>query len=120
MSDRGFSLIEVLVALSVFSIAAVSLVELTGNTNRSARRIDAHVIAGIEADNHLALLQAGEFEPEPGFKSGNSTQLGRELAWREQVTAAPVDGLLLAEVTIADPDTEEQLAQRHLLLEARP
>lgn len=118
MTDRGFSLIEVLVSLAVFSIAAIGLAQLTSEAGRNANRVDKHVIAGIEADNRLALIMV-RHESEQG-QNGSVVQYGHELDWQEELKAGPVEGLLIAEVRVRDASTNELLAARQLLIRERP
>src|SRR5690606_12602256 len=47
----GFSLIELLVALAVFSLVALALLNLAGENTRTAVVIEERVLAGVVADN---------------------------------------------------------------------
>ena len=47
----GFSLIEMLVALAVFSLAVIALLHLAGQNTRAASVIEERVLAGVVADN---------------------------------------------------------------------
>ena len=74
MTDRGFSLIEALVAMAVLAVAAVSLL---GGTERHAIRVDeieGRIAARWVAEYHLTALRLG-LSPAP-----DSEMLGR--AWR--------------------------------------
>lgn len=42
----GFTLIEMLVALAVFALAAMALLNLSGEATRSAVRLEARTLAG--------------------------------------------------------------------------
>ena len=53
ISEAGFTLIEVLVALSIFAIAAVAIVQLTGQTARTAVAVEGRALAAIAADNAM-------------------------------------------------------------------
>ena len=53
-SQQGFTLVEVLVALGVFSIAAMSLAHLGNETLVGARHVDQRFLATVEADNLMA------------------------------------------------------------------
>src|SRR3546814_11896301 len=48
---RGFSLIEILVAMAVFSLVALALLNLAGENTRSAVVIEERVLAGVVSDN---------------------------------------------------------------------
>ena len=56
MSQRGFTLIEVLVALSIISIAALTLVRLDAYAVRTAGDLDESTVAGIVAQNRAVEL----------------------------------------------------------------
>ena len=51
--EAGFTLIEVLVALSIFAIAAIAIVQLTGQTARTAVAIEGRALSAIAADNAM-------------------------------------------------------------------
>ncbi|HBF90939.1 MAG TPA: hypothetical protein DDX09_07205, partial [Hyphomonas atlantica] len=56
--EHGFTLVEVLVALGVFSIAAMSLAHLGNETLVGARHVDQRFLATVEADNQIAEIMA--------------------------------------------------------------
>ena len=84
--EQGFTLIEIMVALAVFSLAVLALVRLEGATVRGASIIDEDVAAELVARN-VALDALTEAEaPVPGRTSGAETNGGR--AWRSSCGAA--------------------------------
>jgi type II secretion system protein I len=69
-STRGFTLIEVLCALVIASLALVSLLEAMGGSQRAARRLQDHLGATILARSILA--QEGQtFISPSGDKAGD-------------------------------------------------
>jgi general secretion pathway protein I len=54
-SEAGFTLIEMLVALSVFSIAALALLRLDGFAVSTAADLDTRMLARIVVQNEAAL-----------------------------------------------------------------
>ncbi|MCA8901114.1 MAG: type II secretion system minor pseudopilin GspI [Hyphomonas sp.] len=120
MTDRGFSLMEVLVALSVFSIAAISLVHLVSGLSTGAQQLNVKTLASIEADTRLALLVSEPDAPVILSRSGNSEQLGRELSWTESVSTTTMEGVFLAEVRVLSEDGKVLLADRQQLIGAAP
>ena len=51
MSDRGFTLVEVMAALMIFSVAIVGLVGVNNQGLRTVNAIEQKMIAGVVADN---------------------------------------------------------------------
>lgn len=116
MTERGFTLVEVLVALVVFSVAAISLAHLTTETTAGARHTRMASLARIEADNLIvsaaidpALLQAGE-------RSGMSVQRGQQFDWTRRIELHNGGRLASVEVTVLDGQTGQKLADRATLV----
>ena len=56
MTDRrarrdGFTLVEMLVAMAVFGLSAMALLNLAGENTRSAARVESRTLGGVVADN---------------------------------------------------------------------
>lgn len=109
----GFSLIEMLVALSVFALAILALLNLSGENTRSAALAEERVLAGVVADNHAveAMLLPAEQLADAGGQERNG---GRDWQWTRVRTATP-EGLLLVVVQVRDPASGQLVAERRLL-----
>ena len=74
MSDRrsqnGFTLIEMLVALAIFSLAALALLRLQGGTLRSTAHLRDGIVAGIVARNVVVEASTDAAPPTLGRTSG--------------------------------------------------
>lgn len=98
--EAGFTLVEVMVALAVFSLAALALVRLQGVTIATTAQLDERLLGGIVAQNQAteALLLA----PTPG--RGEEMAGGRRWRWQRQVRATADPRLLRIDVLVTDSD----------------
>lgn len=117
-TQHGFTLVEVLVALGVFSIAAMALAHLGNETLVGARHVDQRFLAMVEADNILAETTVRSSVIPAGVESGESVQRGRKLAWRRTISPAGRDGLYVLSVTVSDAGTGQQLVTRQTFMRA--
>jgi general secretion pathway protein I len=85
----GFTLVEVLVALAIISIALLAALRVAGAGTNSVGDLRARLLAGWVAENVLAEQQARGEWLEPGIKRGTQHQGGIEFSWREDVIATP-------------------------------
>jgi len=85
----GFTLIEVLVALAIVSIALLSALRAAGQGTSNVDELRSRLLAGWVAENLLAEHRARADWLPLGIQRGTSRQGGRDFAWREEVIATP-------------------------------
>ena len=85
----GFTLVEVLVALAIMSIALLAALRVAGGGTSSVGELRARLLAGWVAENLLAEQRARGEWPSLGIQRGTQRQGGIEFAWREEVIATP-------------------------------
>lgn len=103
-SESGFTLLEMLVALSVISIAALALVRLDAYAVRTAGDLDESTMAGIVAQNRAVELWTDPAPPTIGSSAIGVANAGRN--WRvEQRVAKTADDALLRIDLLVRPES---------------
>ena len=100
--QAGFSLIEMMVALAVFALAAMALIRLEGAIIRSASSLDRTMMAQIVARNVAVETLTDAQPPVTGVSNGVEDNGGR--SWNWQRIAAPLgdQGAVRVDVTVSD------------------
>jgi len=96
--QSGFTLIEMLVALSVFSIAALALLRLDSFAIATTADLDSRLIAQIVVQNEAALLATDTGSIVRGTSSREVTNGGRLFGVRQ--TVAPTDDPRLVRIDV--------------------
>ena len=97
---RGFTLIEVLVALAIVTIGmAAVLGALTSSANTSVYMRDK-TFAQWVALNQIALLRLSGQMTATGNSDGDTDFAGRKWHWRREVTATQVPGVVRIDVKV--------------------
>lgn len=102
MSNKGFTLIEIMVALAVFALAALALVRLEGATLRGAGFVDSATLAQIVARNVAVEAMTDAQPPAAGRTEGVETNGGRPWRWTREVRAIGDGQVLRIDVAVAD------------------
>ena len=107
--ERGFTLIEMLVALAIFALAALALLRLQGGTLRSTARLQEGIVATIVARNVVVEAVTDAAPPTLGRTSGSEVNAGRRWNWTRVVGRTGEARLQQVTVTVAD-ETGRQAA----------
>lgn len=108
--EGGFTLIEVLVAMVVFSIAIVGLTRAGGESSRAVGAIEDKMLAGIAADNVLVLGRVKRLEK--GTKRSEETVMGRVFDVERITTETEAKGFYQIRVKVRSKDGEQVIIDR--------
>jgi general secretion pathway protein I len=97
---RGFTLLEVLVALAIVAIALTAAVRAAGVSLDSSAQVKERMFATWIAQNRLAELTARHTFPELGSRTGPAAQAGRNFTWEEIVGPTPNDSFRRVEIRV--------------------
>lgn len=98
--SRGFTLVEVLVALAILAVALAAASRAAALMAGSSVTLREHLLASWVAQNRLAELQARRAWPNPGRREGEVEQAGLRLLWRETVSPTPNMAFRRVEVSV--------------------
>lgn len=97
---RGFTLIEVLVALGIVAVALAAGVRATASMTRNAERQSDLLLAQLCAENALVNVRLSRQMPAVGDNTTGCEQAGRSLLVRLSVQATPNPNFLRVEAQI--------------------
>jgi general secretion pathway protein I len=109
---RGFTLIEILVALAIIAVALAAGMRALAQSADSATALKARTLALWVAQNRLAAAQVATPWPALGRYRGDAMQAGAQFLWREVVTATPNPAFRRIEITVMEPDRPEYQVAR--------
>lgn len=87
--QNGFTLVEVLVALAVLTIALAAVMRAMSQSIDTSAGLRDRTVAMWVAQNRLTTHQVQRDFPSLDTTEGDAEMAGRTWRWREQVTAAP-------------------------------
>lgn len=98
----GFTLLEMLVALAIFSLAALTLLKLVGATLTSAGDLDGRAMARIVARNIAVETLTDPAAPSLGETEGRVDNAGRQWRWQRRTSRLDDDRLARVDITVFD------------------
>lgn len=116
MNERGFTLVEILVALAVVSISLVGLIKAQGQQTQNLAYFEQKTFADLIAANLATDLRLNETTPL-GDKSGKETLAQRTWHWRILTRETPNDGIAQAVISVYEPSKQKPNLEAEALSE---
>ncbi|MBT1446087.1 type II secretion system minor pseudopilin GspI [Shewanella sp. JM162201] len=102
--ERGMTLLEVMMALVIFAIAAISLTKSMSEMMANLPILEERTLAQWVADNQMVDARLETGFPELGKKDGETELAGRTWYWRKEVIKTTDDNFRLIRIKISDDD----------------
>jgi general secretion pathway protein I len=101
--ERGFTLLEVLIALMVISISLVAIAGEMISMLNAANTMRERTYASWIAHNKITEMRLANVVPEVSTSSGELDYANTEWAWRAVISETGVDNLFRVDVSISYP-----------------
>jgi general secretion pathway protein I len=99
---RGFTLLEVLIALAIVALSAGALLGSVTSSTSNVIYLKERTLAEWVALNRLAEIRMDVNMPGTGKRKGSSVMGGMRWEWEEEVTELPFEGLFRIDVRAHD------------------
>ena len=111
--QKGFTLLESLIALAILAIALTAVLRATGASTTHVDDLRLRLLADWVAQNRLA-LHAGHGDWLPvGSQQGEEVQAGLQFLWVEKISSTPNPAFRRIEVSVAARQAPQHVL-RHL------
>jgi general secretion pathway protein I len=97
---RGFTLIEVLVALIIVALGSAAMLAALANSARAAERIRERALANYVAMNRLSETRLEPEFPADGIREGTEEMGGARWIWRQEISRTPIEGVRQITVSV--------------------
>lgn len=109
-TEEGFTLVEVLAALLIFSFAIIGLTRSGTESVRAVSVLQDKSYAGVVADNQL--IRARIQPLEVGTKTGEETVRGKIYEWRVETSKTESDGFYRLIVNVSAEEAQQVIITR--------
>lgn len=103
MKQRAFTLVEILVALALLTVALSAGMRALAQAADGAGTLKARTLALWVAQNRLAMTQMAPATASLGETRGNAIQANANFAWRTTVSGTPNPAFRRIDIIVADP-----------------
>lgn len=112
MTSAGFTLLEVMMALSIVSIALVAIIGLMGNYVRQLQGLQEKTFAHLAAMNRVVELQLGDAWAETSEeKKGEIDDALFPMQWRQQAEETPFEQMRKVKIDIYAQQGDDPLTR---------
>jgi general secretion pathway protein I len=98
MKQRGFTLLEVLIALAIVALSVGALLGTVTSSASNVSFIKDKTLAEWVALNRLTEIRIAKLMPATGKRTGNAEMGGMRWQWEEEVSELPIKGMFRIDV----------------------
>ena len=109
-SDRGFTLIEVVVAMAILSVAMIAIVQSATKATGDASYLTERTLAHWVAMNKLAEVQLQSSWPSVGESKGTYKMSHEDWRWRVVTSGTEDEAVRRVDISVFPKETSEPIA----------
>jgi general secretion pathway protein I len=98
MKQRGFTLLEVLIALAIVALAVGALLGTITSSASNVSYLKEKTLAEWVALNRLTEIRIAKLMPDLGKRTGSAEMGGMQWQWEEEVAELPIPGMFRIDV----------------------
>lgn len=110
-TQYGFTLLEVMVSLAVFAVAAASLSMAGGNSVKKVDYLKTKTVASLVAENHIAAIRMDQLWPSTGASQYTINMAGRVWSLERLVSETSSQRLRRLDIDVKDMEADQVVAQ---------
>jgi general secretion pathway protein I len=111
-ATRGFTLIEVLVALAIVTVGMAAVLATLSSSAGTISYLRDKTFANWVALNQIAQVRISGQLPSPGKTDGDTDFAGRKWHWHQEVATTQVPGMVRMEVSVRPADSDNAESDR--------
>ena len=112
MKQRGFTLIEILVALALAAVALAAGMRALAQAADGAGILKARTLALWVAQNRLAIAQIAPGTVAMGRTQGRAIQAGMDFQWAASVSGTPNPAFRRIDIVVSEPALPDYVLAR--------
>tara|TARA_B100001027_G_scaffold40343_1_gene25584 strand:- start:1770 stop:2138 length:369 start_codon:yes stop_codon:yes gene_type:complete len=105
-TEKGFSLIEVVVSLFILSVSVITIYNLIISTASSSYDLEQRYLAKEVANNRISLIHTLEKSLRPIQRSGEMVMGGQQWRWDETINNGPSEEFFEYEIFVRRENEE--------------
>tara|TARA_B100000989_G_scaffold55650_1_gene37490 strand:+ start:624 stop:992 length:369 start_codon:yes stop_codon:yes gene_type:complete len=106
VTEKGFSLIEVVVSLFILSVSVITIYNLIISTASSSYDLEQRYLAKEVANNRISLIHTLEKSLRPIQRSGEMVMGGQQWRWDETINNGPSEEFFEYEISVRRENEE--------------
>ena len=106
VTEKGFSLIEVVVSLFILSVSVITIYNLIISTASSSYDLEQRYLAKEVANNRISLIHTLEKSLRPIQRSGEMLMGGQQWRWDETINNGPSEEFFEYEIFVRRENEE--------------
>jgi general secretion pathway protein I len=118
--SKGFTLLEILIALAILAIALSSIISVASNQTVNVTYLRDKTLAHWVAMNQMTELQIANKWPATGKKKGKVKMGGHEWHWQRVITKTPDDRVRQVEIRVFRNKDDESSVTRLVSFLSQP